>query len=224
MKKGGTKVKNRRHDPIGPKDFSRLDQLLESLKNVPVQDPSSAIKDRLNALYVQRLRENPRPRVQLGSPHRRFSFWLKPVAAFAVLMMVAIGAMLLIHLHQGRHLRAGNNPGFSLSKGSSSSEVRTKLAAPVPMASSQPARNARLAQIHNVNPTEMIVRLPYSDSDIATGTSATIEVSMSQSELVSLGFPLPESLQNHRFIANMTLGDDGLPRAISLPLPLEVIK
>ena len=217
-------MKNRRLDPIEPKDFARIDRLLEPLKKVPVQGPSSAVKDRLNALYVQRLRENPAPRVQLGGLRHRFSFWLKPAAASVLVIVVSIGAMFVVHLRQSGHLRAGNNPGFSLSKASSSSEVRTAPATPVPMASFQPARRAGLAQIHNVNPTEMIVRLPYSDNVIATGTSTTIEVSMSQSELVSLGFPLSESLQNRRFIANLTLGDDGLPRAISVPLPLEVIK
>ena len=35
----------------------------------------------------------------------------------------------------------------------------------------------------------MVVRLPYSNSAIDTGTDATIRVSMSQTELVSLGFP-----------------------------------
>jgi hypothetical protein len=47
---------------------------------------------------------------------------------------------------------------------------------------------------------------------------------MSQFELASLGFPVGETLRDRRVVAELTLGDDGLPRAISLPLPLEVIK
>jgi hypothetical protein len=47
---------------------------------------------------------------------------------------------------------------------------------------------------------------------------------MSQSELLSLGFPVNASLHDRRVIAELTLGDDGLPRAVSLPLPLEVMK
>jgi hypothetical protein len=47
---------------------------------------------------------------------------------------------------------------------------------------------------------------------------------MSQSELLSLGFPLSATLHDQRIAADVTLGDDGLPRAISLPLPLELIK
>jgi hypothetical protein len=47
---------------------------------------------------------------------------------------------------------------------------------------------------------------------------------MSQSELLSLGFPINATVQDRRVVAELTLGGDGLPRAISLPLPLEVIK
>jgi hypothetical protein len=70
----------------------------------------------------------------------------------------------------------------------------------------------------------MTMRLPYSNSAIETGTDAIIRVSMSQSELLSLGFPINATVQDRRVVAELTLGDDGLPRAISLPLPLEVIK
>ncbi len=70
----------------------------------------------------------------------------------------------------------------------------------------------------------MILRLPYSNSAIQTGTDTTIRVSMSQSELQSLGFPINTTVPDTRIVAELTLGDDGLPRAISLPLPLEVVK
>jgi hypothetical protein len=70
----------------------------------------------------------------------------------------------------------------------------------------------------------MVVRLPYSNSVIDTGTDATIRVSMSQAELVSLGFPMNETFHDRRVVAELTLGDDGLPRAISVPLPLEVVR
>jgi hypothetical protein len=73
-------------------------------------------------------------------------------------------------------------------------------------------------------PQRMTLRLPYSNSAIENGTQATIRVSMSQSDLLSLGFPVNATLQDRRILADVTLGDDGLPRAISLPLPLEVIK
>jgi hypothetical protein len=70
----------------------------------------------------------------------------------------------------------------------------------------------------------MTLRLPYSNGAIENGTQATIRVSMSQSDLLSLGFPVNATLQDGRIVAELTLGDDGLPRAISLRLPLEVMK
>jgi hypothetical protein len=47
---------------------------------------------------------------------------------------------------------------------------------------------------------------------------------MSQTELVSLGFPMNAMLHDRRVLAELTLGDDGLPRSISVPLPLELVK
>jgi hypothetical protein len=70
----------------------------------------------------------------------------------------------------------------------------------------------------------MTLQLPYSNSAIENGTQATIRVAMSQSDLLSLGFPVNATLQDRRIAADVTLGDDGLPRAISLPLPLETIQ
>jgi hypothetical protein len=70
----------------------------------------------------------------------------------------------------------------------------------------------------------MVVSLPYSNSAIDTGTDATIRVSMSQTELLSLGFPMNATLHDRRVLAELTLGDDGLPRSISVPLPLELVK
>ncbi|HEY2468247.1 MAG TPA: hypothetical protein VGI45_10490 [Terracidiphilus sp.] len=78
-----------------------------------------------------------------------------------------------------------------------------------------------------VQPTsarQMTMRLPYSNGAIQTGTDTTIRVSMSRSELLSLGFPINTTVQDGQIVAELTLGDDGLPRAISLPLPLEVVK
>ena len=69
----------------------------------------------------------------------------------------------------------------------------------------------------------MVVNLPYSNTAIDTGTDATIRVSMSQTELESLGFPMNATLRDRRVLAELTLGDDGLPRSISLLLPLELV-
>jgi hypothetical protein len=76
----------------------------------------------------------------------------------------------------------------------------------------------------NTSARRMVVRLPYSNSAIDTGTDATLRVSMSQAELVSLGFPMNGNLHDRHVVAELTLGDDGLPRAISVTLPLEIVR
>jgi hypothetical protein len=68
------------------------------------------------------------------------------------------------------------------------------------------------------------MRLPFSNSAINTGTDTTIRVAVSQAELLSMGFPVNTIVHDRRIVAELTLGDDGLPRAISLPLPIEVMK
>lgn len=70
----------------------------------------------------------------------------------------------------------------------------------------------------------MVLPLPYSNRAIDTGTDTTIQVSMSQAELLALGFPVNTTVHDRRVLADLTLGDDGLPRALSVPLPLEIVR
>jgi len=223
-------MKTGRHDPLESNDFARLDQFLELLKKVPLEEPPSAIKKRLNELYIQRLKKEARSRVHVGNLSRKLPFWLKPAVAFVLLIAASVGAMLLVRFHGRDHLHAGVNPGTCLSQKPVISGVRTpsnttaSTANATPAASLSPRYYSWFSSKVRPNLAEMTVHLPYSDSSIADGTSTTIQVSMSQSELVSLGFPLAEPLENRRVLAELTLGDDGLPRAITLPLPLEVIQ
>jgi hypothetical protein len=66
--------------------------------------------------------------------------------------------------------------------------------------------------------------LPYSNADVSTGTTTTVRISIPQSQLIALGLPLPAGTANARIVADVALGDDGMPKAISLPLPLQVVK
>ncbi len=222
-------MKNRRHDLIESKELVRLDQLLESLKKVPLEEPPSAIKKRLNELYIQCLWKEARSGVHRGNLSRKLPFWFKPAAAFVLLIAASVGAMLLVHFHQRDHLRAGNNPGTRRSEkppvfgNRTQSDIAASTANVTPAPLPHRHRSWFPSKVRQ-SLAEMTVHLPYSDNSIAEGTSTTIQVAMSQSELVSLGFPLAEPLENQRVIAELTLGDDGLPRAITLPLPLEVVQ
>jgi hypothetical protein len=97
--------------------------------------------------------------------------------------------------------------------------------ATLPSGSALPATHHSLRKLTRYNTSrQMTLRLPYSDGAIDTGTDTTIRVAMSRAELAALGFPLNATLHDQRVVAELTLGDDGLPRAISVSLPLEVIK
>jgi hypothetical protein len=91
-----------------------------------------------------------------------------------------------------------------------------------PVRRSRPRRsNVKPAPVLN---DRLTLLLPYSNADVSTGTTTTVRISMSQSQLVALGLPLPAGTANSRIVADVALGDDGMPKAISLPLPIQVVK
>jgi hypothetical protein len=212
-------------DRIESEEIARLDQLLELLKQAEVPGPSPAVRNRLGQLYAERLQETPIPTKKPGGRLLKPSLWFRTAAASGALIAVVVMAMFLFRLHQRGHLQADHNamvasPGVTLASGG-----RVVAAAPTPKIARLPVRHLRSTKQKDAVPQKMmIVRLPYSNSSIATGTNTTIRVSISQSELVSLGFPMTEPIQDRQVVAELTLGDDGLPRAISLPLPPQVAK
>jgi len=82
----------------------------------------------------------------------------------------------------------------------------------------------RVATTNN-SPSRMTVDLPYSNRAISTGTDATVQIAMADSTLRALGFPIPPDQPGARRIwAEVSLGDDGLPRSVSLSFPLQLVK
>jgi hypothetical protein len=219
-------MKDQRTDRVESEDIARLDQLLESLQQVKVPGPSPAVRSRLSQLYAERLRETPIPTKKPGGRLLKPSFWFRTAAASGALIAVVVMAMFLFHRHQRGHLRADHNSRVTSPEVTLASGGRTEVKAPTLKVALLPVRRSRSSHAKSAAPQnqKMTVPLPYSNSAIATGTSTTIRVSMSQFELASLGFPVGEIPRDRRVVAELTLGDDGLPRAISLPLPLEVIK
>jgi hypothetical protein len=206
-------------------DVLRVDHLLDLIRENSRREPSSEIRERLAALASQRL--------QGGSPsaepireggRRRRLVWLKP--AIAALVVAAAGISMVSVFRFRRHEVVESPP---------SAHLNQRVASPVKKVEVEPPARVQVSDQHTALSRghqapqsrivrRMILRLPYSNNAIETGTGATIRVSMSQSELLSLGFPINATVQDRRIVAELTLGDDGLPRAISLPLPLEVMK
>lgn len=210
-------------------DASRVDYLLGLLRGLAHHDPSPALRERLECLSSQKLKKGGTSGTSLGRRRSRLQPWLRP--AFAALLLIVIGIVVafVARVRQPERLRARVESSVVAPKASSNSEIgNSEIGAPsnAPSAKAKSPNTShalpRLAQ--NSNSRRMIVRLPYSNGAIDTGTDATIRVSMSQAELVSLGFPVSAGLHDRRVVAELTLGDDGLPRAVSVALPLEVIR
>jgi len=205
-------------------DASRVEYLLGLLTRLSQYDPSPALRERLEILSSQRLRVG----VESGKPFSRLQsgllLWLRPVFVAILLIVIGIVAALVAHVRQSKPLRAGIESPVAPPKAPLSSEIHAQPATPSTETKLPKTRHSLPGLAQNITPRRMILQLPYSNSALDTGTDTTIRVSMSQAELVSLGFPMNTTIQDRRVVAELTLGDDGLPRAISVPLPFEVIR
>ena len=197
---------------------SRVDKLL-GLLSVLSQDPPPALRGRLELLSSRRLRREVESGVSAHRARPGFLLRFEPVLAVAVLITIGMAAVFVTHFRRPAPLQ----PKIESRVIPPSAPFDPGLGAPSP--TTLPATRHSLRKLIQDNASQrMTVRLPYSDAAIDTGTDATIRVSMSQAELASLGFPMNRTLYDRRVVAEVTLGDDGLPRAISVSLPLEVIK
>ena len=199
-------------------DGSRLDDLLGLLGDLSKRDPSPALRERLRILAFERLNQNARQ-----SGQRPRTGWK---LAFAATCLIVAGLATELAVHFFRFEPVQNAGTAQTSPPANSPEARAHS---VPAARSSAATPPEARHFHSpvlvpIGPRQMTMRLPYSNNAIETGTATTIRVSMSQSDLLSLGFPINRTVEDRRIVANLTLGDDGLPRAISVPLPLEVMK
>lgn len=198
-------------------DVTHVDSLLSLLGALSKLNPPPALRERLSVLASERLGRNPS---NLG---RRPQVWLKPAVASACLIVAGLAGGLAVHFLERKPAQHGGT--VTASSPVVSREIRAHSVAVQPsVRTPRKVHHSRPTGTEPTGPRQMTVRLPYSNSAIETGTGTTIRVSMSQSELLSLGFPINTTVQDRRIVAELTLGDDGLPRAISLPLPLEVMK
>ena len=203
-------------------EVSRVDGLLGLLGELSQHDPSPAVRERLSDLCSQRFQQKH----VFSDAQPRILSWLRVAFSAALLAALGLTAAWVLHLRQpeSKDMRGGNEsirPALPIISGKEAHVAPVKRSAVLPSPVNRrswpklsPSRSAR----------EMVVWLPYSNGSVDTGTGATIQVSMSQSELLSLGFPLNATLHDRQVVAELTLGGDGLPRAISLPLPLRLIK
>ena len=197
---------------------ARVDSMLGLLGDLSKRDPHPGLRDRLTVLASQRLNRNRR---HLG---RRSRIWLKPAIQSACLIAVGIAMAMAVHFYRPEPVKNSQRVKASPPRVSEKAGTHSVPPEHESVARLSRVQRSRHTPRETTGPQQMTMRLPYSNSAIETGTGTTIRVSMSQSELLSLGFPINATVQDRRIVAELTLGDDGLPRAISLPLPLEAMK
>jgi hypothetical protein len=217
-------MSERRSKRTETEDVPPVDHLLDLLREVSSRDPSSAIRERLATLAAERLHPTPRSAAAIRGGARKPLIWLRPALAAMVLAAVGLTAVLVLHFRQHEPIELHGNAPVNHPAVSAGSGAEVGPTVKVSVAHQRKAHRARQRAAQTPGKRQMTLRLPYSNSAIETGTDTTIRVSMSQSGLLSLGFPINATVQDRRIVAELTLGDDGLPRAISLPLPLEVMK
>jgi hypothetical protein len=196
---------------------------LQLLGDLSKPGPSPVLRERLRNLASQRFADELELSPRLITPNETPLRWLSPILFAASLILIGVAALFLAHSRPGRTLHPDGTSAISSvasPAGGVSTATLARSSGTRPEVAYHPPRRLAVQS----GPQRMTLRLPYSNSAIENGTQATIRVSMSQSDLLSLGFPVNATLQDRRILADLTLGDDGLPRAISLPLPFEVIK
>jgi hypothetical protein len=227
-------MKDQRTTGIG-KATDELDELLVSLKQVQLQGPSENVRNHLSDLYAIRLQETPVSHIEGGRGWQWQSiFWRKP--AFGAFAGAVVVALLLAGIHLAPHHDSRSpsaaaraeahspEPTYVTPGKSSNVSATGQLSSRVSRRVARPTSVVSFTHAKTSNSQKISISLPYSDRAIANGTSATVKIPLSCYELASMGFPLGEHMENSRILAEVTLGDDGLPRTISLPLPLKIME
>lgn len=135
--------------------------------------------------------------------------WLLAAAALFLVLAAAVGAI--------------------ISKRSGHTDPISEVVAPVepqpprllepqraiPKTPSRP-KTKRHQQPKIANPQPFFVRLPFSDPALMSGTSLTVRLALSEAELLAMGVRPIETDPSRSYVADLILGDDGLPRAIRI--------
>jgi hypothetical protein len=205
---------------MADKRLSHTEELLRLLRETSPQEPSPYIREQLEAMGSLQFSSKPFLRWRQALQHHWL--WALPVAALAILVVVMF---LPIRPQVAALDLQATPPGVPPSLGSNSYPSNPRA----PEASAPVASTKKTTHVPNAVPKakpmdRLTVPLPYSNPDISTGTSTVVRVAMPQVQLAALGLPLPAVAADSRIIADVTLGDDGLPKSISLPLPLQVVK
>lgn len=148
-----------------------------------------------------------------SSERSRANRWLLAAAVLFAALALTAGSIIFKRSGQRAHppseIMAHAEPQpkpVALEPRSSSTEPKA-----LPSAKAKAHRRANAA-----NPQPVFVTLPFSDPTLMSGTSVTIRLALSEAELLAMGVRPIESNPSGSYVADLVLGDDGLPRAIRI--------
>jgi hypothetical protein len=187
-------------------DDSRLDALLRRLAHESPREAPSSVRQHLQSTIQQHRSLKP----------VLTNRWLLPVAGIASVLLVVVAAALTINVVSNRRPRIDQTSAVPPVSGGKVEPLPTIEVQKSP-ATSQP-RAARVKKRHGPpairNQRPAFVALPFSDPTLANGTNVTIRMTFSDAELLALGVAPDEGKGRQFYVADVVLGDDGLPRAI----------
>jgi len=203
--------------PTDPQ-VAHTEHLLRLLKEVSAQNPPARLRKRI----VEMSSAQTRPKrlfPVFGWERAKANRWLLIVSTAAGALVIA-AALNMIYRPA---------PPDSLTVGMMTPSAPQVMPVPSEVLRSVPRIRRNRPRRSDVKPVplpndRLTLLLPYSNVDVSTGTTTTVRISIPQSQLIALGLPLPAGTANSRIVADVALGDDGMPKAISLPLPLQVVK
>jgi len=199
-----------------------LDQMLRSLKDAPIPAPADKIRHNL-----QRVSAMSHASKESASRSAVHPCWLR----WAFAMVACVAAIVGVSLHYIQRPHENVIGIVSVVDGSGADATRgavrglQKHVPPSHKVTIGVGKSLSHSKPHQdlSQPRSFTVGLPYSNRDIANGTDAAISVQVSREELMALGCPMGDVTGDHKYLAEIALGDDGLPRSIRIPLPLRSI-
>jgi hypothetical protein len=187
-------------------DDSRLDaQLRRLVRQSPRQAPFS-VRRHLQSLILQNRALQP----------SLLDRWLLPLAGIASALFFVVAALWAINTISNR--RAEDDRMTAVPVASNPKiEPLPAIEIKKPPATSQPPA-ARVKKRHGPLPIQnqqpAFVALPFSDPALANGTNVTVRMTFSDADLLALGVAPDQNKRRQFYVADVVLGDDGLPRAI----------
>lgn len=212
----------RQRDPVTEEDIAQVDQLLDSMKNLPIEAGLSHVRYALFKDYLKHLDRAPVTSPWYSNGRLKW-LWVCLVAAAVLLVGVFVGSALLpvdppqIPTQQAR-IASITSPLPS------EDEVQGTSTASFTRPNRIRSSSRRMREQSASRTSDLTYQLPYSDRAISTGVATTLRMPLSPLELASLGIPIGDLPNDRMIVAEITLGDDGMPRSVRLPLSPEPTK